>query len=390
MRAPMTKAVPDFPDRVCGEPMRAAQALTLVRSESRAAAGKRPVPNWTGRVALDGRPTDRAELAPTSDRGGRAREYGRTAGAVVRAVPFAVVVASPVVASWYGLTALGRDWLGLGQAAPLVPLTLDAAALYAAVLAWRATLAGDAGGVDRLLVWVYAALSAGLNIWHADSIGGLPAAVFYGAASLSAALVWERTLRAVRRRELRTLGAIDSPAPRYRALRWLLHFTETWGAWTYAIGEGISDAREAMTAHRARTETDRAELDAGTVPTEQPGRTGSPSSGPRDRIAHRHRQPEPARKEHADLDPARTATKEADRPAPPEPDRSVDDQTDADLVRALRELDAEAGRTVGKHTATKRLGIGSSRFERIRRLVDESDRTENNDRSDGPGRAEVR
>ncbi|GAA5006401.1 hypothetical protein GCM10023317_41080 [Actinopolymorpha pittospori] len=65
-------------------------------------------------------------------------------------------------------------------------------------------------------MWVYAGLSAGINISHADAVGGLPAAVFYGVASLSATLVWERTLRAMRRAELRKLGAIDAPSPRCR------------------------------------------------------------------------------------------------------------------------------------------------------------------------------
>lgn len=168
------------------------------------------------------------------------------------AVPFVIVVLAPALASWHGLVAMGREWLGLGSWAPLVPLVLDAAALYAAALAWRATLAGDAAGVDRLLVWVYAGISAGLNIWHADAVGGLPAAIFYGVASLSAALIWERTLRAIRRRELRAIGAVDAPAPRFRVLRWLLHSEETWATFKLAIGEGVSSASQAVALYRAQ------------------------------------------------------------------------------------------------------------------------------------------
>lgn len=170
----------------------------------------------------------------------------------VRVVPFVVVVLAPVAASWHGLVAVGHEWLGLGSWAPVVPLSLDAAALYAAVLSWKATLDGDAAGIDRLLVWVYAAASGGLNAWHADATGGLPAACFYGAMSVSAAVVWERTLRAARRRELRALGAIDSPAPRFRWLRWVLWPRETAGAWRLAIGEGIPDARRAIELYRVR------------------------------------------------------------------------------------------------------------------------------------------
>ncbi|WP_345572107.1 DUF2637 domain-containing protein, partial [Streptomyces plumbiresistens] len=93
---------------------------------------------------------------------------------------------APAVASWTGLVRLGREWLDLGAMAPLVPLTIDAAGLYMALLAWRATLAGDSAGLDRFLVWLYAGLSAALNVWHADAVGGMRAAVFYGIASLSA------------------------------------------------------------------------------------------------------------------------------------------------------------------------------------------------------------
>ena len=168
-----------------------------------------------------------------------------------RYLAFAVVVLAPAAASWHGLVALGRDWLSLGDQAPLVPLTLDAAALYMAVLTWRSTLAGDAAGVDRLLVWAYAGGSAGLQLWYHDAAGGLRTGIFYAIASVSAALVWERTLRAMRRQELRELGAIDSPAPRFRLLRWVLHTRETWGAWRLAIGESITDPREALAAYRA-------------------------------------------------------------------------------------------------------------------------------------------
>jgi hypothetical protein len=169
---------------------------------------------------------------------------------VLVTAPFVVVVMAPAVASWTGLVRLGQEWLQLGAMAPLVPLTIDAAGLYMALLAWRATLAGDSAGLDRFLVWLYAGLSAGLNVWHADAIGGMRAAVFYGIASLSAAMVWERTLRALRRQELRELGAIDSPAPRYRPLRWMLHTSETWGAFRLAVGQGISNGDLALQVFR--------------------------------------------------------------------------------------------------------------------------------------------
>lgn len=171
---------------------------------------------------------------------------------VLFAAPFVVVVLAPAVASWHGLVDLGHTWLGLnGTWGALVPLTIDSAALYLALLAWRSTLAGDSAGIDRALVWLYALTSAGLQVWFHDSRGGLRSAVFYAIASISAALLWERTLRALRRRELRALGAIDSPAPRFRVLRWVFHTRETFGAWKLAVGEGISAPHQALELYRA-------------------------------------------------------------------------------------------------------------------------------------------
>lgn len=163
-----------------------------------------------------------------------------------------VVVGAPAAASWHGLTAAGREALGLpGAWAALVPLVLDAAAAYAAVLALRDVLAGDAAGTNRGLVWLYALASAALNAWHADRVGGLPAASFYALASISAVILWDRTLRATRRDVLRQRGAVAPPTPRFRASRWLVAPRETGQAWRLAVVEGVSDPAEAVSRARA-------------------------------------------------------------------------------------------------------------------------------------------
>lgn len=167
---------------------------------------------------------------------------------VVAALPLMIVVVAPAAASWLGLMAVGRDWLGLGGPwAVLVPLVFDAAALYVAALSWRSVLAGDSALVDRLLVWVYAIGSAGLNVWHAASA---PAALFFGAASVSAVVLWDRTLRARRRDALREMGAIEVPLPRYRLLRWVVAPKETAAAFRVAIVEGVTSPTEALALAR--------------------------------------------------------------------------------------------------------------------------------------------
>lgn len=171
---------------------------------------------------------------------------------VLGALPLAVVVLAPVVASWHGLVAAGHGALGLsGTWAFLVPLVFDAAAAYAAVLALRSVLAGDSAMVDRALVWTYATGSAALNVWYAETVRGLPAALFYGAASVSAVLLWDRTLRALRRTALHERGMIQPPAPHYRLARWVIRPVETTRAWAYGVTEGVSDPATALAGIRA-------------------------------------------------------------------------------------------------------------------------------------------
>lgn len=163
-----------------------------------------------------------------------------------------LVIGAPAAASWHGLTAAGEHALGLpGVWSALVPLVLDAAAAYAAVLALRDVLAGDAAAVNRALVWAYAIGSAALNAWHASIVGGLPAALFYAAASISAVILWDRTLRAMRRDHLREQGAVSPPTPRFRLARWVVAPGETARAWRVAVIEGITDPAHAVQVARA-------------------------------------------------------------------------------------------------------------------------------------------
>lgn len=163
------------------------------------------------------------------------------------AVLLVVVIGAPAAASWHGLTSAGEHALGLhGAWSWLVPLVLDAAGGYAALLALRDVEMGDAAGINRLLVWAYAAGSAVLNAWWADRNGGLPAALFFAAASVSSVVLWDRTLRAIRRSVLREKGAVAAPAPRFRLARWLVAPGETRRAWCLAVVEGITDPAEAV------------------------------------------------------------------------------------------------------------------------------------------------
>jgi hypothetical protein len=181
------------------------------------------------------------------------QETKRRALAGLSAVALAIVVVAPAAASWHGLVATGRDLFHLtGGWEYLVPLTLDGAALYSGALAIRAILAGDSAFGARLLTALYAVGAASFNAFHARTAAGgnLPSAMFFAAASLSAVVLWDVTLRALRRDQLRDLGAIEAPLPRFRLLRWVVDLPMTARAWRVAVIEQISDPTVAL--QRAR------------------------------------------------------------------------------------------------------------------------------------------
>jgi hypothetical protein len=163
-----------------------------------------------------------------------------------------------------------------GNWAYLVPLLFGAAAGYVALLAMRYVLQGDSAMTERALTWVYGAAGAGFNYWHASTspAGNVASAIFFGGASLSAVLLWDRTLRAWRRDELRTVGALEAPLPRFRALRWVLAPGQTFAAFKAAVLHGLTTPDEAIAAAEAGQIVRRDEP-AGAVPavraTELPG-----------------------------------------------------------------------------------------------------------------------
>lgn len=178
---------------------------------------------------------------------------------IVGAVALVAVVGAPAAASWHGLVGFGRRELGLaGGWEYLVPIALDGAALYAAVLAMRAVLAGDSAIWPRTLTCLYALAAAGFN---AHAAATEVAALFYAGMSISAVVLWDTTLRALRRDQLRDLGAIQGVAARYRPLRWLMAPTETGQAWRTAVLEDIPDARLALNVVRGRVPLDEVERD---------------------------------------------------------------------------------------------------------------------------------
>lgn len=167
---------------------------------------------------------------------------------IASAIALVAVVGAPAAASWHGLTAFAARELGLsGGWQYVVPISLDGAAMYAALLGLRAILTGDSAIWPRVLTCAYALAASSANI-HAASNDA--AALYYGGASLSAVILWDTTLRALRRDQLREIGAIEGAAARYRPLRWVLAPDETGRAWRTAVLENIANPRTAIRVER--------------------------------------------------------------------------------------------------------------------------------------------
>lgn len=202
---------------------------------------------------------------PAAAEGGarRPRDWQKVVGAG-RGVLLAIVVLAPEAAAWQGLLSLARNQFHIPSPWEfLVPLLFGAAAFYVALLAQRYVLRGDSAITERLLTWAYAAAGAGFNFWNGQESGqehATAVALFFGGASLSAALLWDRTLRAWRRDQLREIGALERPLPRFRALRWVLAPTGTFKAFRVSVLAGLSTPAEALAMVESRGQTSPAPL----------------------------------------------------------------------------------------------------------------------------------
>jgi len=158
-----------------------------------------------------------------------------------------VAVAGQVTAFHAGL-----DWdipAALGAAA-----VIESIAIYVGWHAHVALIEGDS--VMRLRVTSYA-IAAGVGIlnyhhyapdWKVDD-----QAVMFGAASLLSPWLWAIHSRHVHRAQLRTAGLIDPRAPKFSALRWLLHKDETWQALKWAVRHSEQSPAAAILAMQTET-----------------------------------------------------------------------------------------------------------------------------------------
>lgn len=124
----------------------------------------------------------------------------------------------------------------------------------------KTLVAGDSTMALRLGIGFYLSIISGLIYWHADHQAqvkgheelGADALPAFGVAVMSAlgVYIWSRTARWMRRRELHAAGRIDTQAPKFAALSWVLCPIETPKALRHAVKYRIDSPVEAVEDRR--------------------------------------------------------------------------------------------------------------------------------------------
>ncbi|MFN2636797.1 MAG: hypothetical protein ABR585_07220 [Gemmatimonadaceae bacterium] len=113
---------------------------------------------------------------------------------------------------------------------------IESIAIYVGWHAHVALIEGDSVARLRTASYGIALVVAGLNYHHyAPNWMPTDKAVMFGMASLLSPWLWSIHSRHLHRSQLRAAGMIDPRAPKFSALRWLLHRAETWQALKWAV-----------------------------------------------------------------------------------------------------------------------------------------------------------
>ncbi|MFB4284821.1 hypothetical protein ACBJ59_56805 [Nonomuraea sp. MTCD27] len=124
---------------------------------------------------------------------------------------------------------------------------VESVAVY---VSWHAHVAlreGDAAWATRM--WSYA-IGAGAGYLSYTHVQDYPE--LFAACSLASPWLWSMHSRHLHRQDLREAGLIDPRAPKFSALRWLLHTKETFAAFKWAISEGVQSPHIAVEVVRSR------------------------------------------------------------------------------------------------------------------------------------------
>jgi hypothetical protein len=130
----------------------------------------------------------------------------------------------PMAVAWIGQIQYARTIMGWPLPGAVVfAAGFELSTVYVARLDWKARGQGDHGLVFRAATWMFAALAASMNYWHAAGPGLSPTgeAVSYGAMSLAGVVLWELLSSYRHRSRLRSAGTLPPRRPRFGLARWV-------------------------------------------------------------------------------------------------------------------------------------------------------------------------
>lgn len=150
------------------------------------------------------------------------------------------IVGVNIVAVAGQVTAFQADPFGWTPLAAIgAAAVIESIAIYVGWHAHVALIEGDSVMRLRAASYTIAAGVGALNYHHYSPTWSLDdMAVMFGAASVLSPWLWAIHSRHVHRQDLRQQGLIDPRAPKFSALRWLLHRAETWTALKWAVRHG--------------------------------------------------------------------------------------------------------------------------------------------------------
>ncbi|MFI1194108.1 hypothetical protein ACH4T9_12735 [Micromonospora sp. NPDC020750] len=157
----------------------------------------------------------------------------------------------------------------------------------------KTLVAGDSTIALRAGIGVYIALIAGLIYWNADHAAkaqgrtelGDDAFPAFGVAVMCAfgVYIWSRTARWQRRRELHAAGRVDTQAPKFAALAWILTPVETPKALRHAVKYRIPSPVAAVEDRRLYVAAGKPAIWPPIDPTDQADRIDQAATLPTDR-----------------------------------------------------------------------------------------------------------
>lgn len=182
-----------------------------------------------------------ADTAPPGKSASGARAVGhwlRDTGLGITGFILVLIVAlAGWTASFIGLHDFGMRHMSLGSdAAWLVPVTFDGAALGLSLVVFRASINGRGANVWRLLIVVFTGLSSWINWQHIDDPTGRWIASFMPPAAV---ILFEGLMSEARAAASRRLGR---ERPRLHPLRWAIDRTGTWQIYrSYILGISLPE-----------------------------------------------------------------------------------------------------------------------------------------------------